>query len=488
MSQWAEIRHMFLVDGLPKKEIARRLGVDVKTVRRAINHSEAPVKRKSPPRSRLLDPHRSRIESWLKAEPKLTAKRIADLLEPSTGPLCVRTVRKYVARIRKDLFPKEAFVHRTQGPGETMEADFGETWARIGGRLRKVHFLVAVLPYSRAIFAKAYPVERLECLLDGLKEAFAFFGGLPRRVVLDNTSLAVKQVLRGREREETDAFHAFRGSYPFAADFCAPAKGNEKGAVEGGVKYIRNNYFRPMVEAKSYEALNARLRAGLEEERRYRRVGGRTVQAALEEERRTLRPLPLHPPETCRRLSRVADKFGHVRVDYCVYSVPIRYAYQPVWVKLFHDHVEISVQDREVARFERAFQEGTRVLNPLHVLPLLERKHRAVPESTALRQWDMPDCFRRLRVALRGQTRKPDQEWIRVLRLLENHPEAQVVAAVEEALRRGSPRLETVRFLLRRRPEEPAVRPLEGPAHGAPSLEVRPPDLGAYDRLSEVQG
>ena len=41
------------------------------------------------------------------------------------------------------------------------------------------------------------------------------------------------------------AFAAFRGAYPFRAEFCAPAKGWEKGSVEGGVKYVRNLVFRP---------------------------------------------------------------------------------------------------------------------------------------------------------------------------------------------------------------------------------------------------
>ena len=44
MSQWAEIRHMHLVEGIPKKQIARRLGLDVKTVRRALEGPEAPVR------------------------------------------------------------------------------------------------------------------------------------------------------------------------------------------------------------------------------------------------------------------------------------------------------------------------------------------------------------------------------------------------------------------------------------------------------------
>ena len=74
-----------------------------------------------------------------------------------------------------------------------------------------------------------YPVERLECLLDGIAEAFAFFGGVAQRCVLDNTSLVVKKVLRGRDREVTEAFAGFRGQYPFHAEFCKPAKGNEKG-------------------------------------------------------------------------------------------------------------------------------------------------------------------------------------------------------------------------------------------------------------------
>ena len=83
--------------------------------------------------------------------------------------------------------------------------------------LRKVKYLVATLPYANVYFAKAYPVERLESLLDGIESAFTYFGGVVDRVVLDNTSLAVKQVLAGRDRLETEAFAAFRGAYAMHA-------------------------------------------------------------------------------------------------------------------------------------------------------------------------------------------------------------------------------------------------------------------------------
>ncbi len=66
VSQWAEIRHMHLVAGVPKKEVARRLGLDVKTVRRALSRSEAAFERRSPARGRRLDPWREKMVAWLR--------------------------------------------------------------------------------------------------------------------------------------------------------------------------------------------------------------------------------------------------------------------------------------------------------------------------------------------------------------------------------------------------------------------------------------
>ena len=388
--------------------------------------------------------------------------------------------------MRPELFPREAFVHRTHLPGDTLEADFGESWAVVAGALRKVKYFVATLPCSNVYFAKAYPVERLECLLDGLAEAFRFLGGVPRRVVLDNTSLAVKKILSGAHREETQAFHAFRGAYPFHVDFCAPGKGCEKGSAETGVKYVRNNVFRPLPHVESFAALNRRILEELDGDLDARTLAdGRSVRDAWTAEQKHLRPLPLHPPQTCRTLARVADKFGHVRVDRVTYSLPIVYAYQPIWAKFFHDRVELAVDGQVVAQHERSFEEGALVLDPRHILPLLERKSRAVGEATALMQWKLPLVFHTLREALRSHTRRPDREWVQILRLLEAHPESEVEAAVAEALERGSPRLETVRLLLRRRDEDDAPRlaPAPVPRPELATLRVEPPTLAAYDTL-----
>ena len=247
MSQWAEIRHLHLVEGVAKKQITRRLQLDIKTVRRAVEQPTPPV-RASSPRVRSLDPWREQIAQWLDQDRRLTAKRIRRLLLPLAGPVAARTVRRYVAALRAATSPKEGYVHRSVRPGTTMEVDFGESWAEVAGVPRKVKYLVATLPYSNVYFAKAYPLERLESLLDGIESAFTYFGGVVDRVVLDNTSLAVKQVLAGQDRLETEPFAAFRGAYPFRAEFCAPVKGWEKGSVETGVKYVRNLVFRPAAD------------------------------------------------------------------------------------------------------------------------------------------------------------------------------------------------------------------------------------------------
>ena len=211
--------------------------------------------------------------------------------------------------------------------------------------------------------------------------------------------------------------------------------------MEGGVKYARNLVFRPRLAIKSWAALNAAILTELEADLPLRHLDdGRSAQEALALERQHLRALPEHLPATCRVVARVADKFGHVRVDHVTYSVPIRHAYRPAWVKLYHDRVAIAVGAEVVAQHRRVFCRGAKVLDAFHVLPLLERKHRAVAEATALADWRLAPVWEQVRAELAKHTRKPDQEWVRMLRLMETHPAAAVERAVAAALEQLRPR------------------------------------------------
>ena len=107
---------MHLTEGVPKKEVARRLGVDVKTVRRHIQGGETYPARKDPNRTRALDAHRDQIEVLLQGNNKLSAKGIGRLLEIDHGiKVSARTVRRYVNELRGAAQKPEAFVHRTHG-------------------------------------------------------------------------------------------------------------------------------------------------------------------------------------------------------------------------------------------------------------------------------------------------------------------------------------------------------------------------------------
>lgn len=487
MSQWAEIRHLHLVDGIPKKELARRFELDVKTVRRALGRTDPPHERRDPQRPRRLDACREEIEQLLASDPRITAKRIGRLLGARAALVGERALRKYVRSLRRERVAPEAFVHRTHAPGDTLEGDFFEAWARVAGSLCKARVFTSTLPCSNTYFAKAYPIERLECLLDGLNSSFVYFGGVSRRAVLDNTSAAVKKILPGPEREETQAFQGWRGSLPLAVDFCAPAAGHEKGSVERGNEYVRGLFFRPTPEAASWDALNAALLGELERDLDRRRLpDGRSARQALHAEREHLRPLPPRLPESARLVPCVADKYAIVTLDRSRYSVPSELARRALLAKLHWDRVEILEADRVVATHGRSYVEGAHVLDAMHVLRLLERKHRAIPESTAIAQLRLAPVFAELRVALRGKVRKPDREWVRVLLLLEEHPLDALERAVDQALQRQSPSLETIRMLLR---QQPGAVPWIAPVAVEESLSgiaVAPANLASYDALVEV--
>ena len=85
---------------------------------------------------------------------------------------------------------------------------------------------------SGGAFHRAYRHATQQAFLEAHELAFAYFGGVFRRLRYDNLAAAVKRVLRGSRREETARFVAFRSHWRFEAEFCTPGEGHEKGGVE----------------------------------------------------------------------------------------------------------------------------------------------------------------------------------------------------------------------------------------------------------------
>src|ERR671921_1028873 len=144
---------------------------------------------------------------------------------------------------------------------------------------------------SGGAFHRAYRSATQQAFLEGHELAFRHFGGVFRLLRYDNLTSAVRKVLRGRLREETERFIALRSHWRFQADFCTPGAGHEKGGVEGENGYFRRNHWVPVPQAADLDALNRRLLAACRaDERRVLDGRDRSVGEAMALERDHLLP------------------------------------------------------------------------------------------------------------------------------------------------------------------------------------------------------
>ena len=144
-------------------------------------------------------------------------------------------------------------------PGEEGQVDWHEGWLIESGVWRKAQFFCMRLCYSKASFVWPYERATLEAFLDGHVRAFAYFGGVPRRLAYDNLASAVVQIGRGQERRLTERFKHLRSWYLFETRFCQPAKGNEKGDVENLAKRSERTYLTPVPEVGRLDELGPQL-------------------------------------------------------------------------------------------------------------------------------------------------------------------------------------------------------------------------------------
>jgi hypothetical protein len=354
---------------------------------------------------------------------------------------------------------RETFVPLAHPPGHA-QVDFGEAVGIIGGVRRKMHFFCMDLPYSDAPFVKAYPAETTEAFLDGHVSAFAFFGGVPRSILYDNLKIAVARICGDGKRERTRAFTGLVSHYLFADRFGRPGKGNDKGKVEGLVKYARSNFLTPIPQAASFDDLNARM-ADRCRRRQGERAGrrGETIGERLVADLAAFEDLPAVPLEPCEKRAARVSSTALVRYRCNDYSVPTAYGFRDVLVKGFVDEVVILCAGEEIARHRRAYGTGTFVFDPLHYLALIETKPNALDQAAPLKDWSLPEAFQHLRHLLEARMgNRGRREFIQVLRLMEAIPMQVVASAVTEAIRLGAIGFDAVKQLVLARVERRPAR------------------------------
>jgi hypothetical protein len=490
MEQWSEIRRRVLVEGVSRRQVLRETGMHWRTLAKILAHSEPPGYRQTKERERpKLGEYLGRIEQILKEDAAMprkqrhTAKRIWQRLKEwgFTGGYTVvkETVRELSARTQ------EVFVPLEHPPGEA-QMDFGQALVKLNGQLTKVAFFVMALPYSDAVFVMVFERECTETFWEGHVRAMEFFGGVPRRITYDNTRVAVSKIIGGgKERRLTQGFLQLQSHYLFAHHFCRVARGNEKGVVEGLVKFTRLNFFVPVPQVRDLDELNQRIQQQCVEDRE-RRLRGQSGSktALLSEDQAAFLPLPSTCFGAVRQVSTAASSLSLVRFDGNDYSVPVRWAHHLVVVKAGYREVTLWAQGEEIARHQRLWVDESVRFEPLHYLALLECKPGALDHARPLKGWNLPECFALLRRRLEAE-RDGDgtREYIRVLRLLEKHSLPTLQKAVEAALKVGATSRDAIaQFLFPRADWGHTTFDLGGHPH-LRYVRVEAPVLGEYRTL-----
>ena len=470
---YAAVRRFVFVEGKSRREAARVFGLSRDTVSKMCRFSLPPGYRRTKPVVRpKLDPFIPIIEVILLADrdapvkQRHTAKRIFDRLREEHGYEGGYTVVKDYVRLARGRL-RETFVPLAHPPGHA-QVDFGEAVGVIGGTRRKIHFFCLDLPQSDACFVKAYPAETTEAFLDGHVSAFAFFGGVPLSILYDNTRIAVAKICGDGKRERTRAFTELVSHYLFRDRFGRPGKGNDKGKVEGLVKYARSNFLTPIPVAASFEDLNARLlERCIARQSEYAGRHAETIAARLVADLDAFRNLPSVPLEPCDRRAARVSSTALVRYRGNDYSVPTRYGFRDVLVKGFVDHVAILCDGETIAHHPRSY--GTRdfVFDPLHYLALIETKPNALDQAAPLQDWKLPEAFDHLRHLLEARMgTRGKREFIQVLRLMEAIPKDVVTSVVTEAIRLGAIGFDAVKQIALARVERrPACLDLDAYPH-----------------------
>jgi len=452
---YGRVRRAVRVEGRSQRAVAREFGLSRETVRKMLQYAVPPgYQRQQPIKRPKLGPWLGVINAILEddkqrpSKQRHTAKRIFERLREEhsfTGGYTI--VKDYVRSA--ELHSREMFIPLTHAPGEA-QADFGEALVVIAGVEQKAHYLAMDLPHSDDCFVMAFPAETTEAFLEGHVRAFAYFSAVPTRILYDNTKIAVARILGGEERQRTRAFSELQSHYLFADKFGRPAKGNDKGKVEGLVGYARRNFMVPIPRVSNWEELNMHLDAECRK-RRGRRLRGHTetIGERFERDHATMLPLPAAPYEACEKISARVSSLSLVRYRSNDYSVPTQYGHRQVWVKGYVHQVVIACASAIIARHERSYERETVVFDPLHYLALLEQKTRALDQAAPLAGWQLPECFRQLRRLLEARLKKHgSREYVQVLRLMETFALAEVTHAIEDALLLGTISFDAVRHLL----------------------------------------
>lgn len=494
MESAAKIRRLVLREGASIRSVSRNTGLSRNTIKKYLKDATSPYyHRKVPPVRHKLTGFEERLRLLFEQDQKRprrerrTAVKFYELLveEGYTGsysPVC-----RFIKVLKADgQEVSGAFIPLHFKPGDALQFDWSEEHVVLGGRECKIKVAHFRLCHSRKPFVVAYPCEAQEMVLDAFVQALSFYGGVPRRVIIDNPKTMVTYVSRSKDRIFHPRFLALMNHYVMEPVACTPASGWEKGQVENQVGDLRRQLFTPKLQFDDLASLNDWLllhcdKLGL---RMHPEQKDKTVDAVFEAERAELRPLGHGFDGYVEKTVRVRSTCL-VQYDSNRYSVPAQYAGCHVSLRVYARRIVLVAHQTVIAEHNRQFTKNISYFEPWHYVPLLIRKPGALRDGAPFVEWQLPDAMNAIK-ACYMRTTGGDRDFVDLLLLVQEHGIEVVNMACELAVEKNTLRLPAIINLINQL-VEPAITPLPQ-THLYPKLKVPPvADCKRYEILYAAQ-
>jgi transposase len=454
------VRHFREKQGL--RRIARELHLTRKTVRSIIERRQVLLVRRAPVRASILEPFKDQVKELMGRDPGISIRTLMQHIRGKGYSGGYTILRDWVTTQRENARrPKEAFLSLEFSAGECAQVDWGE-FGDVFKDGCKIHCFVMVLCYSRLLYIEFTRSEKFEQFISCHENAFRFFGGVPKECWYDNLATAVTDRMGPIVRFNAK-FFAYIGHHGIRPHACNVARGNEKGRVEDGVKYIRGSFwagrvFRDFDDLTQQAALWRDEIANRREHRTTRKIPILHFEA---DEKAALSRLNPHPYDTDEVFSRVVPPSYHIHYDTNRYSVPWTLVGVSITIRVNDRAIQIFYNEKFVTRHERSYRKFQKVTTPDHEKGLLERKPGASRESSQIESLKGlgPAMAEYLRL-LRSGTRSIRTEVARLLALSTVYGPTDLHDATRELLKSGIVGVDNLELLLRSRHEPQNPEPL----------------------------
>ena len=316
--------------------------------------------------ARLLA-HQAQIRAWLEPEEGgrgLRLAKVRQLLERQGVDVPYSSLHRFATKHCGFADARRLTVRVADvAPGEVAEVDFG----RLGlvpdpetGHRCVVHALIVTLVYSRHQYVHVTHSQKLSDLIEGLEDAWAFFGGVPARVVLDNLKAAVTKADR-YDPVFQRTFAEYAGYRGFVVDAAVPRHPKGKPHVERQVQYLRENFFRgeTWLDRNHVQREAVRWCLGVAGQRVHGTTRKRPFAVFETTEKPALQPLVRERFDPPAWASCKVHPDHHIQFQKGLYSVPTRHVGKTVWVRGDSKLIRIHVEGECVKTHERV-AEGAR--------------------------------------------------------------------------------------------------------------------------------